>query len=61
VARNWNTSARKFARHTRDVRAFLGKELPQDDQTAHLVIQLDAAVPEPAGNPLSRDGGSYST
>jgi hypothetical protein len=49
VARNWNTSAREICGGIlADVRTFLGKELPQDDQTL-LVIQLDAAVQELGG------------
>jgi hypothetical protein len=47
VERNWNNPPREICDSIlADVRTFLGKELPQDDQTL-LVIQLDAAAREP--------------
>jgi hypothetical protein len=46
VGRNWNKPPREVCGAIlADVRTFLGKELPQDDQTL-LVIQLDAAALE---------------
>jgi hypothetical protein len=54
VARNWNSPPREVCGGIlADVRTFLGKELPQDDQTL-LVIQLDAATHGPGASTTLR-------
>jgi sigma-B regulation protein RsbU (phosphoserine phosphatase) len=58
VARNWERQPREVCGAIlADVRTFLGKELPQDDQTL-LVIRLDAAAREIEATSAHRVGAA---